>query len=161
MSALLVLPATAVVRCAVLHSRSWEDSIVLPLLPAAAGPEGRGTFVEQGGFTGEEGSQTWLLEKCFGWTGTLIEASPVNFAAMQRAGRNAQMVYGGVCQPAGNLTIAVGEEPSTVTGNLELMSKARRRSELGNRRPLHNGQLSSPSCSGRRTLELIRCSKTV
>ena len=27
---------------------------------------------------------------------------------------------------------------------------ARRRSELGNRRPLHNGQLSSPSCSGRR-----------
>ena len=95
MSALLVLPATAVARCAVLHSRSWEDSIVLPLLPAAAGPEGRGTFVELGGFTGEEGSQTWLLEKCFGWTGTLIEASPVNFAAMQRAGRNAQMVYGG------------------------------------------------------------------
>ena len=117
-----LLPATAV-RCAVLHSRSWEDLIVLPLLLAAAGPEGRGTFVELGGFTGEEGSQTWLLEKCFGWTGTLIEASPVNFAAMQRAGRNAQMVYGGVCQPAGNLTIAVGEEPSTVTGNLELMSK--------------------------------------
>ena len=131
-----LLPATAV-RCAVLHSRSWEDLIVLPLLLAAAGPGGRGTFVELGGFTGEEGSQTWLLEKCFGWTGTLIEASPVNFAAMQRAGRNAQMVYGGVCQPAGNLTIAVGEEPSTATGNLELMSKARRRSELGNRRPLY------------------------
>ena len=94
MSALLVLPVTAVVRCAVLHSRSWEDSIVLPLLPAAAGPEGRGTFVEQGGFTGEEGSQTWLLEKCFGWTasGTLIEASPGQFC--RHAARWAQRSNG-------------------------------------------------------------------
>jgi len=117
----------ATVRCAVRNSRSFEDLALLPLLLAAAGPQRTGTFVELGGFTGEEGSQTWLLEKCFGWTGTLIEASPINFAAMQRAGRSARLVHAGVCRPAGQFTVAVGDSPCSVTGDVEFMTASFRR----------------------------------
>ena len=112
----------AIVDCVVRNSRSWEDVLLLPLLLAAAALQGSGTFVELGGFTGEEGSQTWLLEKCFGWSGTLIEASPVNYASMLLAGRTARLVHSGVCRPAGQLTVTTGDKPCSVGGNLDAMT---------------------------------------
>lgn len=116
------MPTAAVLECAVRHSRSAEDLLLLPLLLMAAKRYGNTQFVELGGYDGESGSQTWLLEKCYGWRGTLIEASPINFAALEKADRKARLVHSGVCKPAGKLTMTVGSTPSSVTGVAGAMS---------------------------------------
>ena len=38
-----------------------------------------------------------MLERCFGWTGLLIEASPTNYAKLLQSGRSAKMVHSAVC----------------------------------------------------------------
>ena len=55
------------------HSLNGEDQMLLPTLISATKGE-RGTFVELGAFTGEF-SNTAVLERCFGWSGLLIEAN--------------------------------------------------------------------------------------
>lgn len=64
----------ALLNCVLKNQRSPEDVELLPLLRAASDMYGRPSFVELGAYDGEEGSQSWLLEKCFGWHGLLIEA---------------------------------------------------------------------------------------
>ena len=66
--------------CALSTSRSWkgEDFTLLPLLlRMTAGRPGR--FVELGAYTGIDFSNTLVLERCFDWTGLLIEANSQNF----------------------------------------------------------------------------------
>ena len=55
-------------RCVLANTRSqWgEDLSLLPTLLAATGGA-PGTFVELGAFDGIGGSNTLLLERCFGW----------------------------------------------------------------------------------------------
>lgn len=60
-------------------------------------------FVEVGAHFA--GYQTWLLEKCFNWTGVLIDAHPRNFAHLARADRSAKKVQAAVCHPGRNVTM--------------------------------------------------------
>lgn len=39
-------------------------------------------FLEIGGMTGRKESTTWVLERCLGWRGVLVEAQPKNFKAL-------------------------------------------------------------------------------
>ena len=57
-----------------------EDRALLPTLVAAAGGTTvPGTFIEIGALDGVDGSNSLLFEKCFGWSGALIEANRLNF----------------------------------------------------------------------------------
>ena len=84
------------------HSQWREDVQLWPVLSCAAHmgmrrTAGVGTFVELGAFDGVTHSNTFLLEKCHGWSGLLIEASPANFARLQSSGRTAVMLHSAVC----------------------------------------------------------------
>ena len=97
-----------------------EDWILLPtLLTARAShkPARQGRFVELGAYNGVELSNSLMLERCFNFTGVLIEANPANYAKLARSGRSARTVHSAVCpgsgfQDNGARTTA----PITVTG---------------------------------------------
>jgi FkbM family methyltransferase len=75
-----------------------EDVWLLYTLVRAAGGE-PGTFVELGAYNGVDGSNTYCLEKCYGWHGVLIEANPVSYGLMRaKSGRSeGQMVNAAIC----------------------------------------------------------------
>ena len=74
------------------NSQHWEDRMVF--LPLRCMREGApGTFVELGAFTGVRLSNSVMLERCFDWTGVLIEGSPANFKQLSTSGRKATMVH--------------------------------------------------------------------
>ena len=74
------------------ESQTHEDIVLIPLLLEAAAASSTGShrysFTEIGAFDGFTESQTWLLDKCFGWHGVLIEASPQNFAQLSTHAAN-------------------------------------------------------------------------
>ena len=83
-------------KCARATSASqWrEDLILLPLLlQAAHSVAARGTFVELGALNGHTYSNTLMLERCFNFTGLLIEANPHNFARLNSSRRAAAKVH--------------------------------------------------------------------
>ncbi len=96
-------------RCALRESQSNEDIALLPLLLEAAGSK-PGTFTEIGAYDGHNGSQTWLLERCFGWSGVLIEASPQNFAKLNvtHRSRHTAKVHSAVCNGTGEVAVKGG-----------------------------------------------------
>lgn len=87
---------------------SPDDIQLLPLLIAASSfmP---GTFVEIGANDGLIGSQTRLLEKCFGWRGVLIEGDPRSFAKLNQTHRHgSRKVHSAVCEEGqNNITISI------------------------------------------------------
>ena len=84
------------------RSQHKEDKMVLAPLRCMLGGQ-PGTFVELGAFTGVELSNTVMLERCYGWTGLLVEGSPSNYAKLKFSGRKAPMLHSAVC--------ADGDEP--------------------------------------------------
>ena len=104
-------------KCVLREGQSNEDFILLPLLFAAAG-HSPGTFVEIGAYDGSDGSQTHLLENCFGWSGVLIEASNRNYDKLTKNERRkppTQKVYSAVCA-RGVGTVTVSNGGGTVAG---------------------------------------------
>ena len=94
-------------------SHGREDLHMLPLLlRAAAGQQQQnaGTFIEIGAFDGTSGSQTLLFERCHGWRGVLVEASPPNFEKLRRSNRTAHMVHAAAasCSPSGTAEVSIG-----------------------------------------------------
>ena len=76
-----------------------------------------------GAFDGESGSQTILLERCFGWRGLLLEANPTNYAQIASKHRDrATVVHSAVCSQRG--TVQIGNASSTVTGIEGIMSRS-------------------------------------
>ena len=64
-------------------SQQLEDVLLLPtLMRAVGGLRKPGVFVELGALDGKKFSNTFMLERCFGWRGILIEANPINFARL-------------------------------------------------------------------------------
>ena len=88
---------------------NYEDVEMLPLVRWAAGQR-PGVFVELGAYDGCEGSKTWLLERCFGWTGILIEAQPQLFERLRNSSRIAHKVWAAVCQRGKTVHMPVIEE---------------------------------------------------
>lgn len=114
-------------RCVKANSKSQhgEDRHVLPELWNASGHR-PGTFVELGAFDGVRMSNTYLLEKCFGWNGVLVEASSANFAKLRRSGRaGSKCVHSAVCAgPPSTVRMTVARDGGgMVAGQLELMSR--------------------------------------
>ena len=103
-------PAHNELRCVIRESRSNEDIVLLPLLREAVATTGRpGTFTELGAYDGISGSQTWLLEKCFGWSGVLIEASPQNFELLNLTQRShAHKEHSAICNSTGFVDVMGG-----------------------------------------------------
>ena len=64
-------------------SQFCEDLLLLPLLLNRTGLRTPGTFVEAGAFDGLDSSNTLILERCFDWTGLLVEANPHNYARLR------------------------------------------------------------------------------
>jgi FkbM family methyltransferase len=91
-----------VAQCVLREHPTHETLEMLPLLLRAAGGS-PGIFVEVGAHFA--GYQTWLLEKCFNWTGVLIDAHPRNFARLMQADRRARKVEAAVCPPGRNVTM--------------------------------------------------------
>ena len=110
------------------HSQWREDIRLVSLLMCAVGigQHGRlghhkarvGAFVELGANNGVSHSNTFMLERCFGWSGLQIEASPTNFAQLQRSVRNVTKRHAAVC-PEGKGHIRFDED-----GDGELSSVA-------------------------------------
>lgn len=98
------------VDCVLRESRSNEDIVLLPLLLEAASVSGRQTFTELGAYDGITGSQSYLLEKCFGWTGVLIEASLQNFYKLNQTqrSRRTHKEHSAVCNGTGTLDVMGG-----------------------------------------------------
>ena len=112
--------------CVIHHSRSQlgEELVVLPTLVHAT--RGKpGVFVEIGAFTGLELSNTVALERCFNWTGVLIEANPTNFKALQRSGRRAKLVHSAVCVGVPSITMTLQGGPAS--GDVSQFQKWQRR----------------------------------
>ena len=57
------------------HSQAWQDLFVLSML---GGPR-NGTYLEVGANVASFHSNTWLLERAFGWKGISIEYDPACF----------------------------------------------------------------------------------
>lgn len=93
------------------HSQQRQDIFLLHrLLEITKG--GPGTFVEIGALNGISFSNTLMLERCFNWTGLLIEAEPLNAEALMQSNRTARKVHSAVCK--------ANKSPSTLritTGN--------------------------------------------
>jgi len=94
-------------------SQNGEDIMLLPsLLHAAKGHSG--SFVEIGANDGVYLSNTFVLERCFNWTGLLIEANPANFKKLERNtqgphGRHrSKAIHSAVCERAGTVRVTVG-----------------------------------------------------
>ena len=86
--------------CAFNFSKSQyaEDLIMLPtLLHARRGSPGHGVFVELGALDGIAFSNTYILERCFGWRGLLIEGNPASFAKLRESGRASTFLHSAVC----------------------------------------------------------------
>jgi FkbM family methyltransferase len=100
--------------CALKHSHSqwFEERLLLPSLLQLTG--GRpGTFVELGALDGVKYSNTLALERCFNWTGLLIEANPANYEMARRAGRRAALVHAAVCaEGVGSVNVTTRGGPS-------------------------------------------------
>ena len=83
-----------VAKCVQQHASGAENIEILPLL---LGTSERGIFVEIGAYDGIHGSNTLMLERCFNWTGLLIEASPDTFTKLLQSQRSATMVNAPSC----------------------------------------------------------------
>jgi len=95
--------------CVLTNSHSHEDLLLLQLLLAAASGSS-GTFVEIGAYDGIGGSQSLLLERCYGWSGVLVEASPQNFAKLLQNARSprTRKVHSAVCNETSTLKMLAG-----------------------------------------------------
>ena len=110
--------------CALHNSASQlgEDLVLLPTLIHIA--RGRpGTFVEIGAYTGNSLSNTLTLERCFNWTGLLIEGNPDNFQQLLQSGRRGRKVHTAICDAGGNgVRMTRGGGPTA--GDMAAMSTA-------------------------------------
>ena len=103
-------------------SQLGEDLVVIPTLVHAA--RGRpGTFVEVGAFTGNSLSNTLALERCFNWTGLLVEGNPDNYKQLLRSGRRGTKIHSAVCR-AGETTVRMTIGGGPTAGDMSAMSAA-------------------------------------
>lgn len=105
------------------HSQHGEEYLLLPTLLAAAHGQ-PGTFVELGALDGVSLSNTVVLDKCFHWSGLLIEANPSSYAKLQRNGRNATKVHSAICGGHNDsATVRFTSGGGPVAGQLDQLSE--------------------------------------
>lgn len=107
-------------------SLNGEDIILMATLVSAAKGH-RGTFVELGAFTGQH-SNTAILERCFGWSGLLIEANPSNFAQLQAKAHRprSRKVHSAVCGAEGingKKSVRFTQKGGSVAGQVDMLTE--------------------------------------
>ena len=105
------------------RSQWGEERVLLPLLQHVT--RGKpGVFTELGALDGVSLSNTFALERCFGWRGVLIEADPKNFKALAKAGRNASHVFhAAVCsESTGSIPISSSPIFAATSGSVQHMT---------------------------------------
>ena len=94
-------------------------------------PSSPGTFVELGALDGVTGSNTILLERCFGWNGLLIEANPGNYDRLIRGSqRAATKTHAAVCDSKTG-TVRITMQPGPVAGQVDVAGASRARNRTG------------------------------
>ena len=107
------------------HAHDGEDLLLLPTLLAAAAQTGVSTFLEMGALDGVIGSNTLLLEKCYGWNGTLVEAQPNNFARPLRSNRRrSYKVHSAACAAGGTVEMSISAGPTAGQIGVERMCRS-------------------------------------
>jgi FkbM family methyltransferase len=104
-------------HCIQKFSKYLTDELrdILPLLDRTA--RGRpGVFLEIGAFDGMDGSQSFLLERCFGWSGLLVEAQPSTFERLKQSPRTSTKIWAAAC-PDGD-SIEMMNMSAQVAGNI-------------------------------------------
>lgn len=81
-----------------------------------------------GAFDGVTNSNTWMIEKCLGWRGLLIEASPKSFMKLRQSGRTATKVHSAVCEDTGS--IVLNDRGTENSGDLKTITTTRRKTAL-------------------------------
>jgi len=113
-------------------SQQLEDVLLLPtLMRAVGGLRKPGVFVELGALDGKKFSNTFMLERCFGWRGILIEANPINFARLNASGRptcvEGRCIHSAVCKEGvGSLRMSL--DGGETAGELDFLTKRRQKS---------------------------------
>ena len=99
-------------------SQHHEDTVMFPIVHHIT--RGKpGSFVELGALDGVHLSNTYALEKCYGWRGVLIEADPTNFAALKQSDRKAARIHAAVCDAtSGTMPITRFGESGWGSGNV-------------------------------------------
>lgn len=82
-----------------------------------------GTFVELGAWDGVTLSNTYVLERCFNWTGALIEANPNNYLQLQASRRTALKAHWAICNHHHG-TVPITRDGLAVAGQVGAMSPA-------------------------------------
>ena len=106
--------------CALSNTQSQErqDLYLLPSLLSAASFR-PGTFVEIGAYDGVNMSNTFMYERCFNWTGLLIEAQPDNFESLQyHSGRQSTKILSAVCASGTDPPVVRMTRPQSGHGNV-------------------------------------------
>ncbi|CAE7492398.1 unnamed protein product [Symbiodinium natans] len=91
------------------NSEKEEHIVVKHVLPFML-PSARSNpiFLELGGLDGWRETNTFFLEKCLGWKGMLIEASPENFKVLHRNRPNALKISSAICTNASRVFFGGG-----------------------------------------------------
>ena len=111
-------------RCVLANTRSqWGEALMLLPYLLRAATWRPGSFVEIGALDGVLFSNTYLLEKCFGWSGLLIEANSQNYARLQTSGRSASKVHSAVCKEQAGGFVNFTRSGVNVAAQLNTMSK--------------------------------------
>ena len=125
------------------HSQFMEDLALLPTLLAAAASLGgrrRPRFVELGALDGTSLSNTFMLERCFNWTGTLIEANPASYERLVKSNRAARKVHSAVCASGGGgrgdgggaaRTVRMVARAGSTTGQVDALTGSQLRKYYG------------------------------
>ena len=110
------------------QSQNLEDLRILEMLLLAARHQGNRTYVELGAYDGKKFSNTWVLERCFGWHGLLIEGSPENFLKLRdNRHHNNVLRHLAVCSAGGEGYVNFSSHGSAVSGDDAAMSSSFKR----------------------------------
>ena len=104
-------------------SQNTEDLQLLPALMRASRQESGSTFVEMGALDGVTMSNTFMLQRCFGWRGLLVESNPVSFAKLSRSRSHGNTVlHSAVCKHSGTVRVTTANTP--VSGEVGEMASS-------------------------------------
>lgn len=114
------------------HHKSLNGEDILLMATLVGATQGtRGTFVELGAYTGDH-SNTAIMERCFGWSGLLIEGSLANFQQLKaKANRPRSVkVHSAVCGPNGidgKRSVRFTRTGGPVSGHIDMFEEKHQR----------------------------------
>jgi len=82
-----------------------------------------GVYIDIGASDGIEMSNTYLLDKCYGWTGLAVDANFRRYLGLSRANCGGETLFGCVGDDADGLSSLVGEEADDHTARVKREEK--------------------------------------